>query len=52
MMQIEAQRISPFDDDFGVFADEVVLVEDEQGTVVHSFEAKSTNQSTPSAVAR
>jgi len=48
---IDAQRISPFDDDFGVFPDKVVLVEDEQRPVTHSFEAQSSNKPTPSAAA-
>jgi len=47
-----AQRISPFNDDFCVFADEVVFAEDEQRPIAHSLEAQATEKPLPWTIAR
>lgn len=49
---MKRKRISPFDDDFGVFADEVVLAEDEQRPVALALLPQPADQPTPSVLRR
>ena len=48
----DAQRISPFDDDFGILADEVVLAEDEERSVWHPLQPQPSNKPFPASVSR